>query len=228
MIIIRIEPLRVRPGMTAADLVRQARWTQRALWVGYVFSLAVFCGVVWQVRSVFGGAAPQMWGAAGTRIYGAAAMMALGALWLRHLAYAQANKVRPAMRRLSVGAGPGAAAFEATTVSPGWRGMDGPSIAAAHESGEQDLPALRLLAGALNGLMTRERLIWTLCAGPILLVVPALLSAGAAPVAPLPVASLALLLVTFPQTERFARAAGALPGHATAAANDANKSPVRP
>lgn len=210
MIIIRIPPLTVRPGMTVADLVGQATWRQRALWVAYVVSMATFCGVLWQVQRLSGGAGTEMLSSVAAKFYGAAALMAFAALLLRHMSYAQADELRPALQRLSVG------------VTPGVPSFDGIS----HQGGEQDLSALRLLATALNGLGSRERLIWTLCAGPVVVVfVTSLLSAGAAPVVPLAAVSLALFVLTFPQTERFARAAGVIPGYATAAANEAKRSP---
>ncbi|MBI5505545.1 MAG: hypothetical protein HY899_12140 [Deltaproteobacteria bacterium] len=209
MIIIRLEPLRVRPGMTAADLIGQARWRQRVLWVAYVLSVATFCGVVWQVQKLSGGTGVEMVSSAATKIYGTTAVVALAAVLLRHLSYSQADALRPALQRLSIGATPSVPSF------------DGPS----RQSGEQDLSALHLLATALNGLGSRERVVWTLCAGPVVLVLPsALLSAGTAPLAPLAAVSLVLFAVTFPQTERFVRAAGALPRHATAGWDEANES----
>lgn len=208
MIIIRIEPLRVRPGMTAADLIGQARWRQRALWGAYVLSVATFCGVVWQVQELSGAAGVEMVSAAATKIYGTTAVVALGALLLKHLSYAQADALRPALQRLSLGATPSVPSFDGTS----------------RQSDEQDLPTLQLLATALNGLGSRERVVWTLCAGPVVLVLPtALLSAGGAPLEPLAAASLVLFVLTFPQTERFARAAGALPSHASAAWNEAKR-----
>lgn len=196
MIIIRIPPLTVRPGMTAADLVGMARSRQRTLWIAYVASMATFCGVVWQVQTLAGAAGSfgvEMVTPAAAKIYGAVAVMALAALLLRHVAYAQADELRPALQRLSVGATPSVPSFDGTS----------------HDRGEQDMPALRLLATALNGLGSRERLVWTLCAGPVVLMLPiALLSGNVAPIVPLAAISLALFAVTFPQTERFARNAG--------------------
>lgn len=162
---------------TLRQLVEPIAAAQRALWAGYMLALVLFCTVAWKIGSLQHGIGLPIWENATGAIYGGSVLCAIGALLLRHSVYARADELRAAFYR------------EVATLP----------------ADEQQVPARAHLGEALAELSRRERSVWTLCVGPAVVGLPsALLSGDARPMVPLAVASLALLLLTFPRTQRFA------------------------
>lgn len=150
--------------------------TQRMVWVLYLASLLLFGVLAYRVHQALGGVGLDVWADAREFLYLGAAVSGVGALVLRVGAYRHVEDVH-------------ARALRDTVVVPGDT-FSGTQRETLHE--------------AVMALAERERVIWTLCVGPTVVAIPAvLLSGNAEPSVPLFAASALLLLATFPRHEKF-------------------------
>lgn len=155
--------------------------SQRGLWFGYVFALAVFCAVAYRVSGAMpGGIGLPVWEKSQVVVYAAGWIAAAGALGLRHSIYAKADETRAAILRLAASEG-----LEAATEA--------------------------VLPGALVELAKRELSVWTLACGPALVALPSVFFSGdVAPMLPMVALAFVTCALTFPRTRRYAEDAGAV------------------